>query len=309
MQAMDGLKCALVALALIGAGPIAALAATPTPSPALEGILAPPPDTTFVELDKTAPGAPEGPFDADQYIALGANSEPARVKATLARFGFIAGYARTWVQKGINRVLVEAVVAFTGGEGAKKWLLASEVADKGDASYRGPLSIVGIEAYYGAHFFISSASAYADEISFVKGNDYYIVATVAQKDEAGAAAVTQATKQYELAPDATVPKDQWPESSSSAGVDAGGLTGHIAFIALVLFVLGVVLRLFLRSRRAPAVASAGTAAALNLSPDGRYWWDGHSWKDAEHEVPPTAQRSGDGRYWWDGRAWRPVPPT
>ena len=46
-----------------------------------------------------------------------------------------------------------------------------------------------------------------------------------------------------------------------------------------------------------------------MSEDRRSWWDGAAWRDAEHEVPPAAQRSEDGQFWWDGEAWRPMPPS
>jgi len=46
---------------------------------------------------------------------------------------------------------------------------------------------------------------------------------------------------------------------------------------------------------------------IQLSPDGRSWWDGSQWQDAETTVPPAAKRSADGLYWWDGAKWREVP--
>jgi len=54
----------------------------------------------------------------------------------------------------------------------------------------------------------------------------------------------------------------------------------------------------LRERR-PALA-----LIAQLSPDGRYWWDGTSWHDGVVETPPQFVRSADGAYLWDGRLWR-----
>ncbi len=54
-------------------------------------------------------------------------------------------------------------------------------------------------------------------------------------------------------------------------------------------------------------ARPAAAAALTLSPDKQFWWDGASWKRAEDSAPPSAQRSPDGMYWWDGDAWRAIP--
>ncbi|TMD15866.1 MAG: hypothetical protein E6I96_06120 [Chloroflexi bacterium] len=80
---------------------------------------------------------------------------------------------------------------------------------------------------------------------------------------------------------------------------------------LVVGILAMVLATILLARRRPrtAAVSAATAGALQMSDDGRYWWDGQSWRDASREVPPGAMRSTDGYYWWDSRTWRPVPPA
>ncbi len=46
------------------------------------------------------------------------------------------------------------------------------------------------------------------------------------------------------------------------------------------------------------------ALIAQLSPDGRYWWDGTSWHDGVVETPPQFVRSADGAHFWDGRQWR-----
>jgi hypothetical protein len=46
-----------------------------------------------------------------------------------------------------------------------------------------------------------------------------------------------------------------------------------------------------------------------MSEDRLSWWDGAAWRNAEHEVPPAAQRSEDGNFWWDGEVWKPMPPS
>ena len=91
--------------------------------------------------------------------------------------------------------------------------------------------------------------------------------------------------------------------SDSAGVGIGAIIGAfvpiVFIIAVVLLVVAVVVR---RTSRGPSLP-----AAVNMSGDGRYWWDGNAWQDAELTIPPHAPLSPDGAYWWDGRAWRPVP--
>jgi hypothetical protein len=315
------LKLPLLGAALLMLGPIGwSYAASPSPNPSLDTFLATPPETNYVELSATTQGVIEGPFDAEKYIKMGSTTDPASVRATLDRDGFIGGFGRTWVQTGTRRALVEAVVAFKGAEGAKKWLVASEVADKGDVNYKRSLSTSGLDSYYGAHF--ESANSFVDEISFVKGNDYFIVATAGPADDAGTRVSKQAKTQFDKAPDSTIPKDQWPETvASKAATSVGGVVGGIVVAVIVLALLAVGAVVVMRRRR-PQMAMAGGvpgampgampgavpgAAAVTVSADGKYWWDGQAWKDAAIEVPPTAQRSGDGRMWWDGSTWRPVP--
>ena len=55
-----------------------------------------------------------------------------------------------------------------------------------------------------------------------------------------------------------------------------------------------------------AMPVAAAAPAPQMSPDGAFWWDVLTWREAQHEVPLSAQRSPDGAFWWDGQKWRPV---
>lgn len=291
---------------------------TPTPSPALSTIVAAAPGSDYVEADKTAPGVIEGAFNAQQYIAFGTTSDPSAVKATLDQDGFIAGYGRTWVQRATAHAIVEAAVAFTGGTGAKNWLAASELADKSDPSYKSAVSITGLGPYYGAYFVNTTNKTYINEYAFVKGNDFYLVAVASGADDVAATAVAQAQAQYKLAPAYTVPPADWPTqpSTNSTAYDIGYLTGHLVFYALLAGLILLVIGLIIRSRRrraaaaVPAAYGAVTApppGAVQLSPDGNFWWDGQAWRDVSREAPPSARRSNDGAFWWDGSIWRPVP--
>jgi hypothetical protein len=290
--------------------PAAALA-TPSPSPGLSGILAPPPTADYVEADATAPGVVEGQFDAKTFASRSGHGNVAGIQQTLERDGFLDGYGRTWVQKVSRRVLVEFVMAFTGGVGANKWLSGSELADKADPNYQHPISVTGIASYYGARFFYSSNHAYEDAYVFVKGNDFFIVAALSANDDLGNVAADQTKVQYSTAPDATIPQSQWPQSTSvTAAYNAGSFLGVVIVLALlagiVLFVVGLVRRSRRQTAFVGALPGAISGSGIQLSPDGRYWWDGQSWRDAQVEVPPSAQRSPDGHFWWDGRQWRPL---
>ena len=298
-----------IALCLWAWGVGAALAATPSPSPSLDSVLAPPPGSDFIERTSTAPGVAEGPFDLDGYMALGTSENPGLTRSTLQRDGFISGYGRTWFQRGTQKGVVEAVVAFTGSAGAKRWLAVQETADKTSHDFKSSLSIDGIAPYYGAHLYSASDKTFIDLFAFVKGNDFFEIVAASAHDDLGDMASAQTKKQYDFAPTGTIPESQWVENQGHSFAYNVGFSIVPVLIGIVFIaVVGLVVGLVMRSRRRPALVATGFAQpAFTFSDDGRYWWDGQAWKDAAAEVPPTAQRSPDGRLWWDGRAWRPVP--
>ena len=88
--------------------------------------------------------------------------------------------------------------------------------------------------------------------------------------------------------------------------DFGRFLGGLIELALVLGVIGVVVGLVMRSRNRPTF---GPVAIVQMSPDGRYWWDGSGWQDVNLSAPAHAPRSPDGAYWWDGEAWHLVPKS
>ena len=317
-------------VALVALVPLSASAASPSPSPALEKVIADPP-AGYAQLTTAAI---HGEFSAHDYASSADASKQAEVQDTLARDGFVDGFGMTWVNQGSQHVMIEVAMAFAGGRGAKSWLTALEVADKAEPTYKHPDTMTGIDTYYGVHLADTAAKTFGDEFAFVKGNDVFIVLVVSTKDDALAQATSQATTQYGSAPDQTIPTSQWPENAApdtgSAALRAGEVVGVVVLFAVILAVIGVAVALVLRSRRQAAVpAMAGmtpmtpmspmtsatpmveTAApatpSLQMSPDGNFWWDGQSWREAAREVPPFAQRSPDGNFWWDGRTWRAVP--
>ena len=50
-------------------------------------------------------------------------------------------------------------------------------------------------------------------------------------------------------------------------------------------------------------------ADLVVAPDGRHWWSGFDWLDAEEYAPAWALRSPDGTSWWTGSRWIPSPTS
>lgn len=305
--------------------PATAMAASPSPTPSLDQVLQPAP-SGFTELT-TSPLA--GHFTAHDYAQNSGVSNPNDVENTLNHDGFVDGYGKTWVQQSASHALVELVIAFTGGKGAQDWLTSAEAGDKSDPTFKHTDSIDGIDHYYGVHFVSTSANTVADAYVFVKGNDVFAIGAESKQDDVLTLAKSQTTSQFNSAPNETIPSSQWPENKTSA---AGGFSAVFYVIAAVVVIVIIVLVAVLRSRRrGPAMATAGSTyappmmsgggysggtgapavgappAGVQMSDDGRYWWDGQTWKDSEREAPPSAQRSSDGSHWWDGKSWRPVP--
>ncbi len=314
------------ALAFVALQPMVAMA-VPSPSPALNGVLAAPPASDFAELPTTTAGIFEGPFDAKGFVTLDGSPDPTSDQTTMQHDGFISGFGRTWLQKRTSHVLVEAVLAFNGRAGATKWMQQSQTADKAQPQYQNAISVDGLAGYYGEHLYDSKTSVYSDAIILVKGNDAFLVILASRKNDLGTVASTQAKKQYDAAPDGTIPKSQWPETTTSSIVSGVAKTVGGVVVGILVLVAIVAAVFVLRSRRRPALqaipvqegpvqggpvagAAVPTAAApvapIQMSQDRRSWWDGTTWHDAEREVPPAAQRSGDGHFWWDGASWRPV---
>lgn len=296
----------VVALTLL---PTSAAAAPPSPSPSLDTVLARPPAGDFNELTNSAFN---GAFTAHDFANLSNDGNVAtQTENTLNHYGFVEGYGKTWKQESSGHGLIEAVMAFAGGQGAKGALTALHKGDESDASYRYPDSITGISTYYGAHFVDTTNNSFEDFFGFVKGNDVFAILFVSSHDDVAALAAAQAHSQYDVAPSSTIPRSQWPENAAKASpVLLAGLA--IAGTA-VLVVVGLAVFLAVR-RRSPAMAGAYAMAgipvdAVQMSPDGYYWWDGQAWREASKEAPPKAQRSSDGAYWWDGRMWRPAAAT
>ena len=301
---------ALAAVTAVSLAPVAAV--TPSPSPSLGTLLAAPPASNYV-VDTQAFMRVEGAFDVAGYVNFLAPSNPSDMETTLKHDGFVSGFGRSWAQQGTTHLLLEIVVAFSGGTGAKSWLAASQAADSSNQYFKGAIVVSGVDPSYGGHFADPATPAYADIVAFVKGNDYFLVGILSGSDDLADSASTQTLKQYEFAPPSTIPPAQWPENVTTTANRSAALPMTVALATLVLaFLASVALYVVVqvRRRRDTAFAFMPMQGTIQMSPDGNYWWDGQAWRDASREAPPAALRSLDGYYWWDGRTWRTVPqPT
>jgi hypothetical protein len=314
MSRVKRLICAL-ALSLLALTPVAA-GALPTPSPGLDRVLVAPPAGYTPLTD----AAFHGSFTAHDYAVNTNSTQPDEIEKTLAHDGFVDGYKQSWISAASQRAILEVVMAFTGARGARSWLSAAEAGDKADPNYVRAESISGVSPYYGAHFKNPANNTFGDIFTFVKGNDVFIVAVASAKDDGLPLATTQTMAQHEQAPNETIPSSQWPENASKA---SGSFPLPAIGIIGALIVLAVVAALVVAMRRrpgstpaeagppgtpaAPSAMGSPTAAGVEMSTDGKYWWDGQTWRDAANEAPPSAQRSSDGALWWDGQRWRPIP--
>lgn len=288
--------------------------ASPSLSPSLDSVLAEPlasdylPETQFFT-------SVQGSFDAVDYLGFITPPKPSLTLSKLKSDGFVSGYGRSWGQRSTAHLLLEVVVAFSGGAGAKRWLPEERALSQNSQYFKSNITVSGIDQQFGEHLANPSAPAYVDFIGFVKGNDYFLVYLISPADDMADSAAMQAKQQYDVAPAGTIPPSRWPENASNnlfASALGGSTTGILVaslagVVLLAVVVVGAVVLLRRPRRPGPVLAQAAAAGAIQLSADGYYWWDGGRWRDANLAAPPVAQRSADGSYWWDGGRWRTVP--
>jgi hypothetical protein len=296
MGRVVGLEAAFAAIVV--AAPVAL--ASPTPSPSLGSILVGPTGSEYTESDQGV----NGPVSAGQWARYNT-----RVLDQLRLDNFVAGYTRTFTNTTDDKFLFEAVGAFGGAQDAKRYLIFSE-ASPTDDFYANALFLDSVNSFVGAHYADNAKSNYWDFGVFIKGNDFFDVIAESKKDDIGDLVSAQSKRLSDAAPRYTIPPSRWPENASSSSTSSFSFDGALVPIAmgaggvLVLALLVVVVVILLSGRRR---GSRAVEASPQMSPDGRYWWDGQGWRDAEQSAPPNATRSADGYYWWDGKGWRTAP--
>jgi hypothetical protein len=246
-------------------GSTAAVAATD-----LKSLLAPPPSSDWI---RPASGRwLLGPFTAQEYgvFADQISGTPGNAANNLLDDGFVNGYGDAWVETTTSDQLVERVFEFGTTSGASDWFSGVKVA--GEALKARKADIGGaaqIPNSFGVDLVVPDGEQW--RVDFRKGNLVFVVHANAPAagEDLSALAVSQALDEYKGAPAGT-----GATAFRSAGLPGwvmpvgGGVIGAI-FIATA----GTILLIWLTGRRRPA-ASAGA----HLSPDGRYWWDGTTWR-------------------------------
>ena len=276
----------------------------------LRYVLAYPPTGEYIEAPP-APDILDGPFTAQQYADyVSAIGEDGSHLATYLRvYGFVRGYARTWVERGTHRVLIERVFEHSSGTGAGALFNAVNRSTSAAKQYQGAIDTAPIPDSFGAKLDEGSgATLFHDYVGvLLKGNDVYEALMGSDTDDLTSALQLQVHALFETAPPETIPKSQWTNPLTAAVTNSFRVPSSfivVGFVVLAL-VLGAVLLILLLALRRP---KAGLAPMIpNMSPDGAYWWDGQRWREASSDPPNSASRSADGAYWWDGSSWRLMP--
>jgi hypothetical protein len=276
--------------------------------PPLDQVLAlPPAGYTALNLQ----GYPHGFVGLADFASLFGPDAVADASQNLQQNGFVGGYSLQWADGSVTHALIEYVIAFSGGKGAINWLAYAKAADLKDPTYKHADTMPGLGQYWYGEHNVFSDGFFLDAFIFVKGNDVFVVGFDSKRDDALGLATNQATAQYVRAPSYTIPPDQWPENASNSSNSFP--VGAAVVVALIIGALGAAFGgayvIVTRRRLQAAAAPAPPPTALQVSPDGRFWFDGTRWVDGWQDPPPFAPRSSDGAMWWDGTHWRPIPET
>lgn len=269
----------------------------------LASLLASAPSADWVEASPNNQQVIEGPFTAKSYgdFVDRVNASPSQTTSALESFGLTGGYGKEWMQLGSSDLLVERVFQFSADSGATSWYDRIKAAVGSSSDYRG--TVAGTEAVPDSFGAVMDNPEFRKQwaVDFRKSNLVFVVHADSHSHDMTTLAVSQAKKEYDGAPDsnvqltATAPAKSW---LVPAAIGAGVLAVLLPVVLLVAVIM------VSRRRR----TRTALAAPIHMSPDGAYWWDGISWRDARTDIPALAMRSPDGYYWWDGAGWRPVGP-
>jgi hypothetical protein len=282
---------ALVWLAAATVAGAPAGAASPTPAATADLIPGPPtgswtPDTT------------NGPMTVHDFYGGSTTSAP----------GFVDAYAKGWdsPQVGLSDNLLHYSSVF--------WAAYAVGIFKGGAQRDvDATSVHNITGFGTGAFEVTYAAdsqGYIDDWIYFTRGDYMAAIAVSEIGNAGhTALVDQATRQLSLLPFPTAEYQSFGYGFLVAMLAGGVIVGGMAVSLIVIAVIV--------ARRRPPTAVAGmhtfpgvtgvAPGGLQLSADGRHWWDGYAWQDTEVRIPPSAKISPDGTLWWDGMTWRRMP--
>jgi len=213
--------------------------------------------------------------------------------------GFVDAYDKAWTTT--SQGLVDRLERFSSVFWATIRLSESRTAARDNRSHSSFKDISGLgTAAYEVTDPADTNGFLSDTIVMTQGDYLSVIALASKSQPDRATLMDQARRQVALIP---IPKAEY--NAIGQGVVTGLVWVVIGAGVLTIIVAAIVVTVVLRRRR-PRPQPA--LAAVSLSPDGRYWWDGMTWQDTAARMPPGAPLSPDGAHWWDGVSWRPRPP-
>lgn len=241
-----------------------ALAATMALAPAqgtqidLSEIIAPPPTADYSPSKDS--NTIDGPFNSVGYSVWQAetNNDFQTNWDEFDRNGFKRGYARSWVwlsdstpQEGFSRrnYLIETIEEYSSDVGAR-WRF-DRVVNTTMGPYGSLVRKIDTSSISGSFGAVQLASSYFF-VMFAKGNDVYIVRMETEIDDLDTAVVTQAQKQFLLAPPFTIQPSQWTGGQPAGNAAPGGsvlVYGAILVLGVVAGLTGLVIAFVRRHPR------------------------------------------------------------
>jgi hypothetical protein len=226
----------------------------------LSEVLASPPTAAYSPVQESF--TLDGAFNSVTYSVWQAetNIDPVSHWSEFDSNGFKRGYARSWVwlsdstaQEGFSRrnYLIETVEEYSSDVGAR-WRF-DRVANTARGPYGSLVREIDTSSISGAFGAVQLTSTYFF-VMFTKGNDVYIVRMETEIDDLSKEVVSQAQKQFFMAPPFTIPPAQWttgqpadiPTASKSLPVSTA-----IAVLGITAILTGLVI-VFVRRRRKAA---------------------------------------------------------
>jgi hypothetical protein len=208
---------------------------------------------------------PEGTKDLTKVDLYGSQANKVQ--------GFVDAYEKTWTEAP-SRALIDRLEHYSSIFWASFRLGQAEAADKKDKTFTSYRTLPGLgSAAYEVTSGPDSSGIYTDAIVFTIGDYVSALALAGKTAPDQAVLMDQANRQLAL-----IPAPVGEVSAINGGIVSTIVIAATAAGAISIIVCAVVLVVVLRRRRRVAAR-------------------------------PQPQISPDGRYWWDGTAWRPIPPA
>lgn len=245
-------------------------------------------------------GPPSGDWQVDPQT--GPMTKDAIYGADAAKVDqFVDAYRSVWTAQTPRRIMADRLehysstvwAAFRYGQSHGASLKNKQHSSVNDVSGFGPNAYEVTDP-------VDANGFLRDSIIFQQGDYLAVISLYDMTQPDHAMLLDQAKRQFDLVP---LPVAEY--NAIGHGIVVTIIVVVLAVLAIAI-IAGAIVLIVTQRRRGPQLQPA---AALRMSPDRTYWWDGRSWQDASRRMPAGAQLSPDGMYWWDGVSWRLRPPS